>query len=110
LTQPFDRAAEIKDTYYLNMVINGQTTIVTTSFKMRPDVRNGVGINPQSVSPVLKTAIEVTIDPDFPYALAKEDFTVNATSTATTGIYVGYERYLNVLSVTDVAATDDAPA
>jgi hypothetical protein len=53
----------------------------------------------------LKTPIEIELDPNFPYALKAEDFSVNATSTNdynpetkqdAPGTYI---RYLNVLSV-----------
>ena len=60
------------------------------------------GINsmtPSSVSPVLKTKIDIVLDSGFPYALNKGDITVNATSTnAETPDYV---RYLNVIAVDD---------
>lgn len=53
----------------------------------------------------MKTPVEIEIDPDFPYDMKAEDFSVNATSTNdynpelemnAPGTYI---RYLNVLSV-----------
>jgi hypothetical protein len=53
------------------------------------------------VSPVLKTSIEIQIDTNFPYTLAKEDFSVNASSTSDSS----YIRYMNVIGVNDTAKT-----
>jgi hypothetical protein len=43
------------------------------------DVKNGLGLDPNSASPVLKTPIKIKIQEDFPYTLVRDDFTVNAT-------------------------------
>lgn len=58
-------------------------------------------LNPSSASPVLKTPIEISLDAAFPYTLAKEDFSVNATSLTDES----YIRYLNVVGVDDAAKT-----
>jgi hypothetical protein len=44
------------------------------------DKKSGVVLNPPTASPVLKTKINITLESTFPYALAREDFTVNATN------------------------------
>jgi hypothetical protein len=50
----------------------------------------------------LKTPIEISLDPDFPYPLNDPDlFTVNAISVTKED----YVRYLNVLSVNDETKT-----
>jgi len=57
---------------------------------------------PDSVSPVLKTKVLITLAPDFPLTLDdRKDFSVNATSTSKPE----YKRYLNVLSVDDETKT-----
>jgi hypothetical protein len=58
-------------------------------------------LNPSSVSPVLKTPIEIQIDTNFPYTLNKEDFSVNASSISNSS----YIRYMNVIGVNDSAKT-----
>ena len=58
-------------------------------------------LNPSSASPVLKTPIEISLDAAFPYTLAKEDFSVNATSLTDES----YIRYLNVVAVDDDVKT-----
>ena len=53
------------------------------------------------MNPVLKTKVEIQIDTNFPYTLAKEDFSVNATSISNST----YIRYMNVIAVNDTAKT-----
>ena len=36
-------------------------------------------MNPSSISPVLKGEITFSLEPNFPFTLKEEDFTVNAT-------------------------------
>jgi len=58
-------------------------------------------LTPSSVSPVLKTNITIQLDTSFPYTLAKEDFSVNASDISNSS----YIRYMNVIDVDDVAKT-----
>jgi hypothetical protein len=68
---------------------------------MKTEVKSSITITPSSVSPVLKTKIVVKMENDFPYNLAKEDFSINATSTTNSS----YIRYMNVIEVDDNAKT-----
>ena len=61
------------------------------------DVKNGLGLDPNSASPVLKTPIKIKIQEDFPYTLARDDFTVNATRQTNSS----YVKRMNVISVND---------
>jgi hypothetical protein len=80
----------------MTIVINGLTITQSQSFTTKSDVQGSSNLNPSSVSPVLKTPIDITIDDSFPYTLVHTDFTVTATSTTdATNI-----RHLNPLSVT----------
>jgi hypothetical protein len=80
--------------------INGITMPVKNagsakSFTMKGDIKSAAGINPASVSPVLKTRVEITLQADFPFDVTEENaFTVNATSTSDPN----YVRYMNVVS------------
>jgi hypothetical protein len=47
---------------------------------MKPSVKSGMSLTPNSASPVLKTNITIQLEADFPYTLSKDDFTVNATN------------------------------
>jgi hypothetical protein len=53
------------------------------------------------VSPVLKSNVTIQLPSDFPYTLAKEDFSVNATNIT----FPDYIRYMNVIDVDDAAKT-----
>jgi hypothetical protein len=56
-----------------------------------------LSIIPSSVSPVLKTKIEIQIDENFPFTLTREDFSVSVTkSDDSTKI-----KQLNVIAVDD---------
>ena len=88
-------------TYDLNVVINGQTVPLTKKFTMKASITASKYLNPNSVSPVLKTQIIISLDETFPGTLAAEDFSVNATSIKDEN----YVRYLNVLSVDQEAKT-----
>lgn len=79
LTQAFD-AAEAGSTLGMTITINGQVVTNTLSLPLMGDTKSGVSIEPSSASPVLKTKINITLEDAFPYTLAKEDFTVNATN------------------------------
>jgi len=68
---------------------------------MKDNVLYATSLTPASVSPVLKSRIEIALESSFPYTLDKEDFTVNATSL-TNSTYI---RYLNVVAVDDDART-----
>jgi hypothetical protein len=83
------------------MTINAQVIDTSKIFQTNLETVNAVSITPNSVSPVLKTKVVITLDPAFPATLDRADFTVNATDTSN----VNYKRYLNVLSVDDTAKT-----
>ena len=59
--------------------------------------KSGLGLSPNSASPVLKTKIVINIQSDFPHTLAKEDFTVNATRQGN----ATYVKRLNVIAIND---------
>lgn len=68
---------------------------------MMDTFKSGITLNPQSVSPVLKSNVSITLEPDFPYTLDKSDFSVNATSVTNSS----YVRYLNVIDVDEDTKT-----
>jgi hypothetical protein len=80
----------------MTIVINSLTVTQSLSFTTKSDVQGSSNLTPNSVSPVLKTAIDITIDSSFPYTLVHTDFTITATSTND----ATYVRHLNPLSVT----------
>lgn len=83
----------------MTIVINGLTITNEFDFTMKDGIQASDQLEPNSASPVLKTPIVITLDPNFPYDLNAADFSVNATSVDEnnqTPI-----RYLNVLSVED---------
>ena len=59
--------------------------------------KSGLGLNPNTASPVLKTQILINIQADFPYTLHREDFTVNATRQTNSS----YVKRMNVVGVDD---------
>ena len=87
--------------FTFEVVINNKTVTESLTATSRDTSEQGNNLNPSSVSPVLKTPIEIQIDPNFPYTLNKEDFSVNATSLTNST----YMRYLNVIRVNDTAKT-----
>jgi hypothetical protein len=83
----------------LGIKINGLSVAYSNTFSLKSKVRSGLTLNPASVSPVLKTKIEIQLESDFPYALAKGDFSVNVTkSDDSTKI-----KQLNVVEVDDAS-------
>lgn len=86
----------------MTIVINSLTITQSLSFTTKSDVQGSSNLTPNSVSPVLKTAIDITIDASFPYTLVHTDFTITATSTSN----ANYVRHLNPLSVTGADTTD----
>ena len=62
---------------------------------------SATAMSPTSASPVLKTDVTFTLDSNFPFALNRDDFTVNATSTTDSS----YVRYMKVNEVDDSAKT-----
>jgi hypothetical protein len=102
LTNKFNTNFDVGQTFGLTVVINGLTVANTLSFTTKSDVQASTDLNPNSASPVLKTPIVISLNPEFPYELIDpKDFTVNATSTNNES----YIRYLNVLSVDNGAKT-----
>jgi hypothetical protein len=90
----------------MTIVINSLTVSNSLSFTTKSTNILSSGLTPSSVSPVLKTVMNITLDPLFPYTLNASDFSVNATSKTNTT----YVRYLNVLNVTDTAASTGVAA
>ena len=64
----------------LDVEINGKQITNSLMLNRIRDIYEGKNLNPSSVSPVLKTPIEIQLDVNFPYTLKKEDFSVNASS------------------------------
>lgn len=83
------------------IVINGQTVANLVTVTMKTEIKSSLTLTPSSASPVLKTKITVQLESDFPYTLAKEELTMNATSTTDSS----YIRYLRVVEVDDAAKT-----
>lgn len=83
------------------VTINDQIVGNTYTSTMKDSIRAGNTLTPDSVSPVLKTRVEITLEPDFPETLDRYDFTVNATSVDDPT----YVRYLNVVEVDDDTKT-----
>lgn len=75
--------------------------------------KKGTTLAPNNVSPVLKQKIVFTIEPDFPFTLKKEDFTVNATLVKLSDQVSSFStqnentriKRLNVVKVDDSAKT-----
>lgn len=103
LTSLFDVEFHASQTYNMKFVINGQTVVNNdVSFTTKDSIIGSSDLNPNSVSPVLKTPIEIQLGELFPedYMVA-EKFSVNATDITDPS----YVRYLNVLSVDPAART-----
>ena len=83
------------------MTINGQSVSNSESFAIRSIIQSGITISPNSVSPVLKTPITISLESTFTHTLAKEDFSVNATHSSNSTIV----KYLRVVSVDNAAKT-----
>jgi hypothetical protein len=103
LTSPFGDTTEgfYTGEFAVTFAINGQSVDTSKVYDTKDDILQAIAMEPSSVNPVLKTTIVITLDPTFPYTLAAEDFTVNATSVFNTD----YVRYLSVMSVDDDAKT-----
>jgi len=97
LTSAFNKAASLGASLSASIVINGQTVSNSLTFGMRSETKQGVTIIPDNASPVLKTLIEIKLEDTFPYALDKNDFTVNLTSKTNSTIV----KRMNVVSVTE---------
>jgi FlaG/FlaF family flagellin (archaellin) len=61
------------------------------------DTKSGMALDPPTASPVLKTKVNITLDPTFPYTLDRADFSVNATNITNPE----YFRQMNVIAVYD---------
>jgi hypothetical protein len=85
----------------MTISINGQTVTQSLSLSLMSDMKSGVILVPDSASPVLKTKINITLESTFPYTLAKEDFSVNATNITNPT----YFRQMNVIAVDDSTKT-----
>jgi len=103
LTSEFDITASAGASLAMTVTINGQVVVVPTSlsFTFRTTIKSGTTLNPNSVSPVLKTQITINLESTFPHALAREDFLVNATLSTNSTII----KRMRVVSVDDTAKT-----
>lgn len=81
----------------MSIKINGLAVSSSASLTMKSEVKSGLSLIPSSVSPVLKTKIEIQIDNNFPFTLAREDFSVNVTKTDD----ITKMKQLNVVAVDD---------
>ena len=100
LTSAFDDASSGLS-LTMTVVINDVTVANDLSVTMMGEVQSGMTLTPASASPVLKTKIVIALESGFPHTLAKEDFTVNATSS-TNDTYI---KFMNVVEVDDAAKT-----
>jgi hypothetical protein len=117
LTDKFNPFFDKGKTYKISIVINGLTVDNSFEFKTKADIQASKDLNPNSVNPVLKTIVTISLDEFFPYELKKEEFSVNATAICvkpklpngeedpTPSYCDNYVRYLNVLSVDDSKKT-----
>jgi len=101
LTSAFDATASAGQSLSLAMTINGLSVTNSLSTTLMDATKAATLMTPSSVSPVLKTMVNITLASAFPYTLSKQDFTVNATNTTNTA----YVRYLNVIEVNDATKT-----
>jgi hypothetical protein len=102
LTQPFrDPETDAGQALGLTISINGQTVTQSLSLSLMNDKKSGVVLVPDSASPVLKTKVNITLEASFPYTLAREDFSVNATNITNPT----YFRQLNVIAVDESTKT-----
>ena len=96
LTQEFDPSLA-GTSVGMTIIINGQTVSNTLSLTFMSDTKSGIQFNPPTASPVLKTKINITLESSFPYTLARDEFTVNATNISNPT----YFRQMNVIGVDD---------
>jgi hypothetical protein len=82
----------ITGTYTIQFIVNGQTADTSKAFDTNTDFYQAISMEPSSVSPVLKTRVVITLDPAFPYVLAVEDFSVNATNVFWSTLNTEYKR------------------
>jgi hypothetical protein len=101
VTDSFDQSVSSGATITPVVTINGVTATHTLTFTMKTEIKSGTSITPDSVSPVLKSSITVTLENDFPHTLAKEDLTMWVTNAANSSIV----KQVNVVSVDDSAKT-----
>jgi hypothetical protein len=76
------------------IMVNGQNLVNDLSITTMTTTKAGLYLNPSSASPVLKTKINITLEPDFPYYLERDDFSVNATNLTNPSYY----RRMNVIA------------
>jgi hypothetical protein len=81
----------------LTININGLAVSNSLSFSTMSDTKSGMALIPSTASPVLKSKVNITLDPTFPYVLEKSDFSVNATNISNPE----YFRQMNVIAVDD---------
>lgn len=80
LTKPFDKVANLDQSFTMNIVINQQTINQNLSIKMKPINKDATQIIPTSASPVLKSKVKFKIETAFPYPIDNaSEWTVNIT-------------------------------
>lgn len=83
------------------MTVNGQAVTNTLSLTTMSTTKAGMLVSPTSANPTLKTKINITLETDFPYALDRNDFTVNATNISNPA----YFRQMNVIGADESTKT-----
>lgn len=61
LTEPFNRATATGQTYDMEVRINDEIVATTKKFTMKGEIVSSTALNPNSVSPVLKTKIVISL-------------------------------------------------
>lgn len=107
-TQAFVVTSDGGQNVGVDITINGVAVDTSAlTFPIRPSFETGISVVPNSVSPVLKQKITITLGSSFPGTLVAADFTVKLTSqslkdTTITGPVV---KNLNVVAVDQTAKT-----
>lgn len=107
LTDRFDKSASSGKTHKIKVTINSLVVQQDLSLEMKTEVKSGLTLAPNSVSPVLKNKIKIQIDTNFPYTLSKDEFSVNATQLSNNTVHIAHSltKQLNVVEVDDAAKT-----
>jgi len=87
LTSAFDVSVDAGQTVKMNVSINSLNVTNELSFSTMTTTKAGLELSPKSANPTLKTKINITLEPDFPYSLDKYDFSVNATNLTNPSYY-----------------------
>jgi len=87
--------------YAIKVSVNGAALSTSLQGSLAAAATYTYSMNVTSVNPVLKTKIGFTIDSNFPHALKREDFSINATSQTNSS----YIRMMNVIAADDSKKT-----